>query len=196
MRIPCGRVGPAPLAGLFFGLALTVSGPVPAMPRIYDDAIRQAAHDWLPGVDWRLYKAQLVQESGLNPDAVSPVGARGLAQFMPATWADMVARFGWPQAVSPHTPGLAIAAGARYMAGLRRAAPAALSPEPDRHDYALASYNAGLGNVRRAWRLCGAPPAYAAGLACLPAITGRHAAETLAYRERIRTWFSRFLARP
>ena len=31
--------------------------------------------------------AQLAQESGWNPNATSPAGAQGIAQFMPATWA-------------------------------------------------------------------------------------------------------------
>jgi soluble lytic murein transglycosylase-like protein len=34
---------------------------------------------------WPTFAAQLHQESGWRPDAVSPVGAQGLAQFMPAT---------------------------------------------------------------------------------------------------------------
>ena len=34
-----------------------------------------------------LLAAQMYQESGFNPQAVSPVGAQGIAQFMPATWA-------------------------------------------------------------------------------------------------------------
>lgn len=34
-----------------------------------------------------LLAAQMYQESGFNPKAVSPVGAQGIAQFMPATWA-------------------------------------------------------------------------------------------------------------
>ncbi|MFC1420165.1 bifunctional lytic transglycosylase/C40 family peptidase [Streptacidiphilus cavernicola] len=34
-----------------------------------------------------LLAAQMYQESGFNPKAVSPVGAQGMAQFMPATWA-------------------------------------------------------------------------------------------------------------
>lgn len=35
-----------------------------------------------PELDWALLKAQAVAESGLDPDAVSPVGAKGLTQFM------------------------------------------------------------------------------------------------------------------
>ena len=37
-------------------------------------------------LDWRLLKAQGIAESNLDPDAVSPVGAKGLTQFMDATW--------------------------------------------------------------------------------------------------------------
>src|SRR5690606_20537269 len=54
----------------------------------YNELIRLAAQKYLPGYDWRLYKAQLWQESKLNPYATSPAGAKGIAQFMPATWAE------------------------------------------------------------------------------------------------------------
>jgi soluble lytic murein transglycosylase-like protein len=37
-------------------------------------------------VDWHLVKAQVRAESAFDPEAVSPVGARGLLQIMPATW--------------------------------------------------------------------------------------------------------------
>ncbi len=37
-------------------------------------------------IDWLLLKAQVKRESAFDPNARSPVGAVGLAQFMPATW--------------------------------------------------------------------------------------------------------------
>lgn len=37
------------------------------------------------GIDPNIFLRQIQQESGFNPGAVSPAGARGIAQFMPAT---------------------------------------------------------------------------------------------------------------
>jgi len=55
------------------------------MNKKYDALIKTAQKKYLPGTDWRLLKAQLTQESDLNPRAVSPAGAQGIAQFMPNT---------------------------------------------------------------------------------------------------------------
>jgi soluble lytic murein transglycosylase-like protein len=44
---------------------------------------RQAATDY--GIDHRLFYALIKQESAWKPDAISPAGARGLTQIMPAT---------------------------------------------------------------------------------------------------------------
>lgn len=137
----------------------------------------------MPGVDWRLYKAQLYQESRLDPFAVSPAGAQGIAQFMPGTWAEVSGKldFGGAHAFSAK---YAIEAGAYYMARLRRNWHAP-RPEADRHNLALASYNAGLGNILRAQRHCGGAALYAEIITCLPAITGHHAEETQTYIPRI-----------
>ncbi|MEV0324585.1 NlpC/P60 family protein [Streptomyces sp. NPDC050658] len=60
--------------------ALTVS-----VPAKYQDLIEDAG-SVCPEVTPNLLAALLTQESGFNPEAKSPVGARGIAQFMPATW--------------------------------------------------------------------------------------------------------------
>lgn len=141
---------------------------------------------WWPDLpDWLLWKAQLYQESRLNPAAISPAGARGLAQFMPATWNDVTGELRvWG---SPHDD-LAIDAGAYYMAKLRRAWFRDRSM-PERHELAQASYNAGLGSILKAQRLCGDAKAWAAVQECLHLVTGpRNAEETRTYVARIKVW--------
>lgn len=176
-------------------LALLAScTPAPAADRFtdeYDAVIRDAAEQYLPGWDWRLWKAQLYQESQLNPAAESPVGARGIAQFMPGTWPRWAARVGYP-GVSPHAVEPAVLAGAAYMAHLRGewSAP---RPPADRYSLSAASYNAGLGNLLAAQRRCGGANLYADVIPCLPSVTGRHAAETRTYVARIWRWWREML---
>ena len=62
-------------------------------------------------------------------------------------------------------------------------------PWQDRHKLALASYNAGFGNLLAAQRACGWPNLYEQIVACLPEITGRYARETLDYAPRIWRWW-------
>jgi len=180
-------------------LALAVFATPAAAQRFpdrYDAAIEAAAARHWPGVPWRLWKAQLWQESRLTPDAVSPAGARGIAQFMPATWSEITRAMGLVD-VHPAMAEPAIEAGAFFMARLRKQwTPAA--PDPgDLHRLAQASYNAGPGNIRRAARACG-PRAdgremetdWAKVALCLPAITGPHSAETTGYVRLIARWFA------
>lgn len=153
----------------------------------YDRAIERAVERYWPAYPYpAAWKAQLWQESRLDPRAVSPAGARGLAQFMPATWTEVARALRYPPDASPHGD-LAIEAGAFYM-GRLRAEWASPRPAADRHQLAQASYNAGLGHLLTAQRRCGGALLYAAIVACLPAVTGRHSAETIGYVERIAHW--------
>jgi len=142
---------------------------------------------WWPDVPyWRLWKAQLYQESRLDPAAVSPAGARGLAQFMPGTWRDMTRELAFEG--SPHDD-VAIDAGAYYMAKLRRIW-AAERTTLQRHELAQASYNAGAGNILKAQKLCGDARLWPAVRMCLADVTGaKNARETTTYVERIARWW-------
>jgi|GEM_PF-381635 len=168
------------IIGLFLFAGQVMAQPAPTT---YDNEIRGAAELWLPDASeahgWEILKAQYWQESRLDPAAVSPVGAAGIAQFMPATWAEISRRMQFG-AISPHIAGPAIEAGAAYMAQLRGGW-SAPRPEWDRHSLALASYNAGFGHLLAAQQVCGDARGYAAIVACLPQVTGRHSAETSTY---------------
>lgn len=162
-----------------------------SFPDRYDGKIEQAAERYLPGVDWRLLKAQYYQESRLDPQAVSPVGAAGVAQFMPGTWRQISRELGYGD-VSPHLAAPAIAAGAYYMGKLRKmwSAP---RPEADRLSLAMASYNAGPGNLLAAQRKAGGANRYEPIAEKLPEVTGRYAEETITYVRRIWTYWTRML---
>ena len=176
--------------GLCILLASILGCPASASPLIpdrYDREIKSASETWMPGLPWTLYKSQLYQESLLKPDAVSHVGARGLAQFMPATWREVAAALRYGADVSPHMVEPAITAGAYYMHRQRYAWRTV--GDFDRHRLAAASYNAGLGNIRKAQRRAGTTD-WTSVAAALPAITGRHALETQTYVTRIWRWFT------
>lgn len=57
----------------------------PRVPDEYKPLIREAAAR-CPAVPAEVLAAQIDQESSWQADARSPVGARGIAQFMPGTW--------------------------------------------------------------------------------------------------------------
>jgi soluble lytic murein transglycosylase-like protein len=96
------------------------------------------------GVDYALLKAVSAAESGFNPEAVSPMGAIGLMQVMPAT----AERYGVVADAKRSVeekltdPSINAKTGARYLAYL-------LKLFPGRVDLAVAAYNAGEGAVAR-----------------------------------------------
>lgn len=169
-------------------ILLTVCGslPVSANPlrnTIYDVQIRKWNSVYTPSLPWYWNKAQLVAESNLKPNAVSPVGAMGLGQFMPATWKEVSRELKFGEA-SAFAPALNIQAHAYYMAKLRSQFKRE-RPEWDRHSLALASYNAGLGNVLKAQKLGGNSLLYKPMANALHKVTGHHSKETLTYVDRI-----------
>lgn len=60
-------------------------GGTPTIPTQYQAVIVEAAQR-CPAVPARVLAAQIATESSWQTDAVSPAGAEGIAQFMPATW--------------------------------------------------------------------------------------------------------------
>jgi len=90
----------------------------------------------------KIFVRQINQESGFNPQAVSPVGAIGIAQFMPGTAAGLSNPLGSGQ-LDPWNPQEALTAAALYMA-------AKLQTYGGDYAKALASYNAGSGGVQNA----------------------------------------------
>ena len=154
----------------------------------YDELIRQAAQRYLWGYDWRLFKAQLWQESKLNPYAVSPAGAKGIGQFMPATWDQWSVKAGYAGYDVTH-PEASIFTAACYMAYLigQWSSP---RPDIDRYLLAAASYNAGLGNILKAQKRSGDALWYAPIIRCLDQVTGDASTETVTYGKRILQWWA------
>ena len=176
---------------LALGLLPCVCWSGSLFPDKYDDQFKRAAVHLPIGTDWRLLKAQCYQESRLRPLARSPVGAMGLCQFMPGTWSDMQRRY--PDLTDPWLPIQSIRAAAIYMNDLHRGW-SSPRPAPDRYMLALASYNAGFGNLLSAQKLCNGAALYAPIVECLPQVTGKHADETTGYvRNIISRWYPAML---
>jgi hypothetical protein len=140
---PCSRAGDAVGAGApgSGGDGRGSAGPgLPGfVPAVYREALLSAAaaHDVPAG----LLAAQLMAESNFNPAAVSPAGAQGIAQFMPATAAAYGLR-------DPFDAAAAIDAQARLMSDLLG--------QFGEVRLALAAYNAGPAPVAA----CTCVPAY------------------------------------
>jgi hypothetical protein len=105
--------------------------------------LREASREH--GVEYELLQALIATESGFDPAAVSPKGAVGLMQIMPATAERYGVRGDLKTPVSRKLtdPRTNVRTGARYLRDLIRMYPGQL-------ELALAAYNAGEGAVQRA----------------------------------------------
>jgi membrane-bound lytic murein transglycosylase F len=156
----------------------------------YDFDFEKYTEMYMPIVDWRILKAQCFAESSFRESVVSPVGAQGLCQFMPATWTEVSTLLGIEG--SPFDTTVNIQFAAFYMKR-QRAKWTSPRPEFDRHSLAMASYNAGFGNIYSAQKRCDLSPFYDKIIVCLPAVTGEHSKETIGYVDKIWNYYLRML---
>jgi soluble lytic murein transglycosylase-like protein len=115
--------------------SVEVSAEYIAVPanQAYDDIIEEAAAEY--DLDPNLIRAVMQAESAFHPFAVSRAGAEGLMQLMPELADEM-------EVSDSFDPRENIMGGARYLKRL-------LDYHNGNIDLALASYNAGPGNVQR-----------------------------------------------
>lgn len=98
----------------------------------------------------RWTKAVGMAESNLKYNAKSGVGALGLMQFMPSTWASVAPE---PyKSLGPLDPESAIWVGCRYLRIIWKQLP--IPDSYERKAFVNASYNSGPGNVMKARKKC------------------------------------------
>ncbi len=141
-----------------------------------------------PNFDWRYFKAQAIAESRLKKDAQSQVGAVGIMQIMPRTYAEIVKRSRYIKG-SDNNPQWNIAAGIYYNRSIWKIFKAE-RPFQDRLDFMFGAYNAGKGNILKAQRHTMTtelnPNLWASIEKTLPRVTGKHSKETLDYVNKIK----------
>lgn len=112
-------------------------------PLKYTEYIKKYSTEY--GVDPALVAAVILQESRFNNEAVSPMGAKGLMQFMPSTAATVAKEAGRAK-YDIFDAETSIQFGAIHLRDL-------LNKYNGNIDQALAGYNAGTGTVDRWLRL-------------------------------------------
>jgi soluble lytic murein transglycosylase-like protein len=170
-------------------LAATAHAQVPPEAARYRAELTRAAHaEWGLDAPIAALAAQVHQESGWNPQAVSQVGAAGLAQFMPATarwWCDSNG-IGLAQC-QPKNPTWALRALVGYDKYLFDRAPTRYT-DRDRMHVALRAYNGGLGHWRAEAKASGLPQPTVDQVAAACGLASRHLShcrENLGYPARI-----------
>ncbi len=139
--------------------------------------------------EYLLFASQAKQESNFDSLAESPVGAKGVMQFMSFTWGDFTSTL--PRTSVKHS----IRYGVMYNKRLWNIYKA---PRPlfDRVAFMLASYNAGAGNIIKAQKEALKdslnPNLWSSIIITLPRITKHHSKETINYVRLIRRNYARF----
>ena len=162
--------------------------PIDKYTNKYDEHFRKYSKQYFGiGFDWKWFKSQTLAESAFNETIKSPVGAQGLMQIMPGTFREISAKTGIPN--QPFNSKWNISAGIYYDSTLyfQWRSP---RPEIDRISKMMASYNAGIGNILKAQKICtaeGSPDCntWKGVKRVAPKVTSWKSAETIGYVSRI-----------
>lgn len=148
MSRPGSRLHPLAVTLLLLGLW---TGSAEAQRHLdrYDATFRKYSKRFFGvGYDWRIFKAQGMTESNLNPAATSWVGARGIMQLMPSTFLAIQSRN--PIFSSIDDDEWNIASGVYHDRQLWRLWQADSVDVADHHRFMFGSYNAGRVPILRA----------------------------------------------
>lgn len=171
------------------GLISKWGGHVSRYSDLYDQLFQIYAVEFFYKIlPWQWFKAQAIAESSLDPEAVSPAGARGLMQLMPGTARDMASKLGLLHRSSVANPNTNIRMGIAYDRqcwDIWKKESAA-----ERIRFMFGSYNAGPGNILAAQKMAGqsglATDRWLSIISALPEITGqKNSAETINYVAKI-----------
>ncbi|MGB5308063.1 MAG: transglycosylase SLT domain-containing protein [Arenicellales bacterium] len=116
----------------------------------YDSYFRKYTKRYFgPGFDWRWFKSQGIAESGLRNNVTSSVGAVGIMQIMPSTYADIHKKSPYLSSGTLTNPRWNIAAGIFYDRILYKRWLKTLDRSTTENDLYMtfASYNAGHGKI-------------------------------------------------
>ncbi len=113
----------------------------------FDSLIQFITIAIFPACDWRLIKAQMLQESGAEARAVSPVGAKGLLQLMPATAHEL--GFDVMELFDPEQN---LQAGVKYLR-IQYSHMPEIRTHDERIKFSLGAYNGGRGYINKALEL-------------------------------------------
>jgi len=146
--------------------------------------------------DWQRFKAQAMAESNLDTAAVSFVGARGLMQLMPSTYAAI--QSARPDFGDINDPEWNIAAGIMHNRYLWKKWTTAAS-DSERVHFMFGSYNAGEGPITRAAAAARArqlePSVWSSIEAVAPDIPRWRYRETLGYVKKIESNYIKIRAK-
>lgn len=124
-------------------------GAITNVPAEYVSDVQRAGNI-CPEITPALIAAQIEAESGWNPTAISPAGAQGISQFMPATWSAVGKDGDGDGRADVLNPRDAIFTQGHYMCDQVKNVASYKSSGAitgDIIELTLAAYNAGIGNV-------------------------------------------------